>query len=198
MHWEYLKVKVVPSQRHSSFSPQSSSPLCRLVLQRVWKKVVEHTKWQKYVQSVPIYADSVHITLNYWKNKIIWMHGNTKKWFHRIHYCTYNIQLFIVLPYLCFVEFLFLAQMNSTHLSIHQWSVLFHPAACRRSEVEAKEEREHNSILVTFQLTAQHYSQVQYLQDHVINMHLSNVQMEGKKQTNSMPGLNVRHMLTMN
>lgn len=24
-----LKVKVVPSQRHSSFSPQSSSPLCR-------------------------------------------------------------------------------------------------------------------------------------------------------------------------
>lgn len=65
-----------------------------------------------------------------------------KNYINRVHYCTYNIQLFIVLPYVCFVEFLFLARMSSTHLSIHQWSVLFHPAACRRSEVEAKEERE--------------------------------------------------------
>lgn len=81
-----------------------------------------------------------------------------KNYINRVHYCTYNIQLFIVLPYVCFVEFLFLARMSSTHLSIHQWSVLFHPAACHRSEVEAKEERErereHNSSLVTFQLTA--------------------------------------------
>lgn len=50
-----------------------------------------------------------------------------------------------ILPYQCFAQFLFLAWMSNTHLSIHQWSVLFHPAACHRSEVEAKGKREHNS-----------------------------------------------------
>lgn len=35
-----------------------------------------------------------------------------KNYINRVHYCTYNIQLFIVLPYVCFVEFLFLAALT--------------------------------------------------------------------------------------
>lgn len=41
--------------------------------------------------------------------------------------------------------FLFLVFIIS-HLSIHQWSVLSHPAACRRSEAEAEGEREQPAV----------------------------------------------------